>query len=42
MWRAALAVDLAFLATGYDEPYAPAGMARLFVAGSVEVRQDSS
>jgi hypothetical protein len=28
MWRAALAVDLAFLSTGYDEPYAPTGTAR--------------
>jgi hypothetical protein len=27
MWRAALAADLAFLSTGYDEPYAPAGTA---------------
>jgi hypothetical protein len=26
--RAALAVDLAFLSTGYDEPYAPAGTAQ--------------
>lgn len=28
MWRPALAVELAFLSTGYDEPYAPAGTAR--------------
>jgi hypothetical protein len=28
MWRAALAADLAFLSTGYDEPYAPAGTAQ--------------
>jgi hypothetical protein len=28
MWRAALAVDLAFLSAGYDEPYAPAGTAQ--------------
>jgi hypothetical protein len=28
MWRAALAVELAFLSTGYDEPFAPAGTAR--------------
>jgi hypothetical protein len=28
MWRAALAVDLAFLSTGYDEPHAPAGTAQ--------------
>lgn len=28
MWRAALAVDLAFLSTGYDVPYAPAGTAQ--------------
>lgn len=27
-WRAALTADLAFLATGYDEPYSPAGTAR--------------
>jgi len=27
-WRAALAVGLAFLSTGYDEPYAPAGTAQ--------------
>jgi hypothetical protein len=27
-WRAALTADLAFLSTGYDEPYAPAGTAR--------------
>jgi hypothetical protein len=28
LWRAALTADLAFLATGYDEPYAPAGTAQ--------------
>jgi hypothetical protein len=28
MWRAAMAVDLAYLSTGYDEPYAPAGTAQ--------------
>jgi hypothetical protein len=28
MWRAALAADLAFLSTGYDEPFAPAGTAQ--------------
>jgi len=28
MWRAALAADLAFLSTGHDEPYAPAGTAQ--------------
>jgi hypothetical protein len=28
LWRAALAAELAFLSTGYDEPYAPAGTAR--------------
>lgn len=28
MWRAALVVELAFLSTGYDEPYAPAGTAQ--------------
>src|SRR5215469_15180755 len=27
LWRAALAAELAFLSTGYDEPYAPAGTA---------------
>jgi hypothetical protein len=27
LWRAALTAQLAFLATGYDEPYAPAGTA---------------
>jgi len=27
-WRAALTFDLAFLSTGYDEPYAPAGTAQ--------------
>lgn len=27
LWRAALIADLAFMATGYDEPYAPAGTA---------------
>jgi hypothetical protein len=28
MWRAPLAVDLAFLSTGYDEPHAPPGTAQ--------------
>jgi hypothetical protein len=28
MWRAALAVELAFLSTGYDEPFAPGGTAQ--------------
>jgi hypothetical protein len=28
LWRAALVSDLAFLSTGYDEPYAPAGTAQ--------------
>jgi hypothetical protein len=28
LWRAALVSDLAFLSTGYDQPYAPAGTAR--------------
>ena len=28
LWRAALVAELAFLSTGYDEPYAPAGTAR--------------
>jgi hypothetical protein len=28
LWRAALTAELAFLSTGYDEPYAPAGTAR--------------
>lgn len=27
LWRAALIADLAFMSTGYDEPYAPAGTA---------------
>lgn len=27
LWRAALTAEIAFLATGYDEPYAPAGTA---------------
>src|SRR5215510_11537118 len=27
LWRAALTAELAFLSTGYDEPYAPAGTA---------------
>jgi hypothetical protein len=36
MWRAALAADLAFLSTGYDEPYAPAGTAQ---AVRAEVRR---
>lgn len=27
LWRAALVADLAFMSTGYDEPYAPAGTA---------------
>ena len=34
LWRAALAAELAFLAAGYDEPYAPAGTA-LAVRGAV-------
>jgi hypothetical protein len=28
LWRATLAVELAFLSAGYDEPYAPAGTAQ--------------
>lgn len=28
LWRPCLIVDLAFMSTGYDEPYAPAGTAR--------------